>query len=107
MNPSVVHCADRSLAGDISFHLTLQPLVFLRLLTWGMSCPLCIRLTQRSGDAVSPIAKAKKTTGASVKLFKEVSPSRERLPSAPCRRSSLPFYGVGPKHYFPLFSTIH
>jgi len=25
----------------------------------------------RSGDAVSPIAKAKKTTGASVKLFKE------------------------------------
>jgi hypothetical protein len=33
----------------------------------------------RSGDAVSPIAKAKKTTGASVKLFKEISPARERF----------------------------
>jgi len=40
-----------------------------------------------------PIAKAKKTTGASVKLFKEISPSSERLPSVPCRRSGLPFAG--------------
>jgi len=56
-------------------------------------CPLCIRLTLRSGDAVSPTAKAEKTTGASVKLFKEISPARERLPSAPCRRSGLPFAG--------------
>jgi len=28
----------------------------------------------RSGDAVSPTAKAEKTTGSSVKLFKEISP---------------------------------
>ena len=35
----LVHCADRSLTGDISFHLTLQPLVFLRLLTWGSLAP--------------------------------------------------------------------
>jgi len=34
-------------------------------------------------NAVSPTAKAKKTAGASVKLFKEISPSRERLPSVP------------------------
>jgi len=47
----------------------------------------------RSGDAVSPTAKAEKTTGASVKLFKEISPARERLPSVPCRRSGLPFAG--------------
>ena len=47
----------------------------------------------RSGDAVSPTAKAEKTTGASVKLFKEISPASERLPSAPCRRSGLPFAG--------------
>ena len=39
MNPSVVHCADRSREGGISFHLTLQPLVFLRLLTWGSLAP--------------------------------------------------------------------
>ena len=58
----------------VLFTSTIQPLVFLRLLTWGMSCPLCIRLTLRSGDAVSPAAKAGKTTGASVKLFKEISP---------------------------------
>ena len=36
--------------------------------------PLCIRLTLRSGDAVSPTAKAGKTAGSSVKLFKEISP---------------------------------
>ena len=60
----------------VLFTSTIQPIVFLRPLTWGMSCPLCIRL--RSGDAVSP-----KTTGASVKPFKEISPARERLPSAP------------------------
>ena len=30
---------NRSLAGGISFHLTLQPLVFLRLLTWGSLAP--------------------------------------------------------------------
>ena len=39
MNPSVVHCTNRPRAGDISFHLTLQPLVFLRLLTWGSLAP--------------------------------------------------------------------
>ena len=59
----------------VLFTSTIQPIVFLRPLTWGMSCPLCIRLTLRSGDAVSPTAKAKKATGASVKLFKEISPS--------------------------------
>ncbi|MBW1947619.1 MAG: hypothetical protein JRI33_06725, partial [Deltaproteobacteria bacterium] len=37
--------------GIFLFTSTIQPLVFLRLLTWGMSCPLCIRLTLRSGDA--------------------------------------------------------
>ena len=31
----------------------------------------------RFGDAVSPIAKAKKTTGISVKLFKETPPACE------------------------------
>jgi len=51
----------------------------------------------RSGDAVSPTAKAGKTAGASVKPFKEISPSRERLPSAPCRRSGLPFAGFQPR----------
>ena len=63
----------------VLFTSTIQPIVFLRPLTWGMSCPLCIRLTLRSGDAVSPTAKAEKTTGASVKPFKEKSPSCERL----------------------------
>jgi hypothetical protein len=32
----------------------------------------------RFGDAVSPIAKAKKLKGASVKSFKETSHARER-----------------------------
>jgi len=35
--PVVPH--NRSQEGDISFHLTLQPLVFLRLLTWGSLAP--------------------------------------------------------------------
>jgi len=35
----------------------------------------------RSGDAVSPTAKAKKITGASVKLFKETPLARKRLQS--------------------------
>ncbi|MBW1925811.1 MAG: hypothetical protein JRI35_01230 [Deltaproteobacteria bacterium] len=30
--------------GTFLFTSTIQPLVFLRPLTWGMSCPLCIRL---------------------------------------------------------------
>ena len=62
---------NRSLEGDISFHFTLQPLVFLRPLTWGMSCPLCIRLTLRSGDAVSLTAKAGKTTGLPLNCSKK------------------------------------
>jgi hypothetical protein len=41
--------------------------------------PLPHSPTLSSGDAVSPKAKAKKTTGASVKLFKETSYARERL----------------------------
>jgi len=75
MNPSVVHCADRSLEGDISFHLTLQPLVFLRLLTWGKSCPLPVLLRCAQGDAVSHAAKAGKTRGADAnRLHKEAPP---------------------------------
>ena len=85
---------NRSRKGIFLFTSTIQPLVFLRLLTWGMSCPLPLHSPAlRSGDAVSPTAKAEKTTGASVKLFKEISPPSERLPSAPCRRSGLPFAG--------------
>ena len=45
--------------------------------------PLHSPYAARKANAVSPTAKAEKTTGASVKLFKEISPSRERLPSAP------------------------
>ena len=40
-----------------------------------------------------PQQKPRKLRGASVKLFKEISPSSERLPSVPCRRSGLPFAG--------------
>ena len=40
-----------------------------------------------------PQQKPGKLHGASVKPFKEISPPSERLPSAPCRRSGLPFAG--------------
>jgi len=40
-------------AGDISFHFHHSAPCFLRLSTWGMSCPLRIRLTLRSGAGVS------------------------------------------------------
>ena len=45
--------------------------------------PSAFALRCACGDAVSPTAKAGKTTGASVKLFKEMSPARDR--------SGLPF----------------
>jgi len=73
---------NRSLEGDISFHFTLQPLVFLRLLTWGSLAPSPFSFAALRSRGF-PTAKAKKTTGASVKLFKEISPARERLPSVP------------------------
>jgi len=59
MNPWS-HVRDRSRAGDISFHFTLQPLVFLRLLTWGMSCPLCIRLSCAQAMQFPPQQKPRK-----------------------------------------------
>jgi hypothetical protein len=70
---------NQSQTGDISFYFHTSAPCFPRLLLWGMFCPLTHSPTLRSGDAVSPIAKAKKTTEASVKLFKEMSPARERL----------------------------
>ena len=84
---------DRSLEGDISFHFTLQPLVFLKAFDMGDVLPPLHSPELRSGAGVSPTAKAEKTTGAFVKLFKEISPASERLPSVPCRRSGLPFAG--------------
>ncbi|RKX56904.1 MAG: hypothetical protein DRP28_07215, partial [Thermodesulfobacteriota bacterium] len=54
---------NRSRAGDISFHFTLQPPVFLRLLTWGMSCPLRIRLTLRLRRCGFPHSKSQENYG--------------------------------------------
>jgi hypothetical protein len=50
---------------------------FLRLLPGGCLAPFCIRLRLRSGDAGSRITKAKKITGTSVKLFKEMPHAHE------------------------------
>jgi len=80
MNPWS-HVRDRSRAGDISFHFHHSAPCFLKAFDMGDVLPPLHSPALRSGDAVSPTAKAKKTTGASVKLFKEISPARERLPS--------------------------
>ena len=90
----MVHSANRSQEGDISFHFHHSAPCFLKAFDMGDVLPPLHSPALRSGDTVSPTAKAEKTTGASVKLFKEISPSCERLPFAPCRRSGLPFFGV-------------
>ena len=95
MNPwSIPQTVHRQ--GTFLFTSHFSPL-FSRAFALGDVLPPLHSPALRSGDAVSPTAKAKKTTGASVKLFKEISPSCERLPSVPCRRSGLPFAGFQPQ----------
>ena len=49
--------------GIFLFTSTIQPLVFLRPLTWGMSCPLCIRLTLRLRRCSFPHSKSQENYG--------------------------------------------
>ena len=82
MNPWS-HVRDRSRKGIFLFASTIQPFVFLRLLTWGMSCPLPVLLRCAQEPGFPPQQKPRKLRG---------------LPLNCSKKYPLPVNGCHPRH---------